>query len=50
MYEENIFNCCSSRKRLEDYLIYAKIMVNVLASKDILDIYEKTYNEYRNAK
>lgn len=49
MYEENIFKCGSVR-RLADYLIYAKIMVNVLANEDILAIYEETYNEYRNAK
>lgn len=46
MYEENIFKC-SSIRRLADYLIYAKIMVNVLANEDILAIYEETYNEYR---
>lgn len=49
MYEENIFKC-SSIRRLADYLVYAKIMVNVLANEDILAIYEETYNEYRNAK
>lgn len=49
MYEENTFKC-SAIRRLADYLIYAKIMVNVLASEDILAIYEETYNEYRNAK
>lgn len=46
MYEENIFKC-SNIRRLADYLIYAKIMVNVLANEDILAIYEETYNEYR---
>lgn len=46
MYEENIFKCSNTR-RLVDYLIYAKIMVNVLANEDILAIYEETYNEYR---
>lgn len=49
MYEENIFKC-SNIRRLADYLIYAKIMVNVLANEDILAIYEETYNEYRNAQ
>ena len=47
MYEENIFKC-SAVRRLADYLIYAKIMVNVLANEDILAIYEETYNEYRS--
>lgn len=46
IYEENIFKC-SNIRRLADYLIYAKIMVNVLANEDILAIYEETYNEYR---
>lgn len=46
MCEENIFKC-SNIRRLADYLIYAKIMVNVLANEDILAIYEETYNEYR---
>lgn len=48
MYEENIFKC-SNIRRLADYLIYAKIMVNVLANEDILAIYEETYNEYRKS-
>lgn len=46
MYEENTFKC-SNIRRLADYLIYVKIMVNVLANEDILAIYEETYNEYR---
>lgn len=49
MYEKNIFKCNNIR-RSADYLIYAKIMVNVLANEDILAIYEETYNEYRNAQ